>query len=80
MNRLIFAGGILIASAGLVRADVVVVKTPDRGIQPQAVFDAKGNLVKDAGQLQRGDSVRAQLGRGEFTAEVGEVNPEVASE
>ena len=44
------------------------------------VFDAKGNLVKDAGQLQRGDSVRAQLGRGEFTAEVGEVNPEVASE
>jgi len=44
------------------------------------VFDAKGNLVKDAGQLQQGDSVRAQLGRGEFTAEVGEVNPEVASE
>jgi exodeoxyribonuclease VII large subunit len=44
------------------------------------VFDAKGNLVKDAGQLQRGDSVRAQLGRGEFTAEVAEVSPEVASE
>ena len=44
------------------------------------VFDVKGNLVKDAGQLQRGDSVRAQLGRGEFTAEVGEVKPEVASE
>jgi hypothetical protein len=44
MNRLIFAGVILIASAGLVRADVVVVKTPDRGIQPQAVLDAKGDL------------------------------------
>jgi hypothetical protein len=44
MNRIIFAGVILIASAGLGRADVVVVKTPDRGIQPQAVLDAKGNL------------------------------------
>ena len=34
------------------------------------VFDAAGNLVKDASQLNPGDAVRAQLGRGEFTAEV----------
>jgi exodeoxyribonuclease VII large subunit len=44
------------------------------------VFDAKGDLVKDASQVQHGDTVRAQLGRGEFTAEVDEVNPEPATE
>ena len=44
------------------------------------VFDAKGHLVKDAAQLQKGDAVRTQLGRGEFTAEVDEVNPEPATE
>ena len=44
------------------------------------VFDDKGNLVKDAAQLRKGDSVRAQLGRGEFSAEVEEVNPEPTTE
>jgi exodeoxyribonuclease VII large subunit len=44
------------------------------------VFDAKGSLVKDAAQLHKGDSVRTQLGRGEFTAEVDEVKPEPATE
>src|SRR6516165_6976594 len=44
------------------------------------VFDAKGHLVKNAAQLHQGDSVRTQLGRGEFTAEVEEVNPEPATE
>jgi exodeoxyribonuclease VII large subunit len=44
------------------------------------VFDAKGNLVKDASQLHKGDEVRAQLGRGEFTAEVSAVKPEGATE
>ena len=34
------------------------------------VFDAAGNLVKDASQLTSGDRVRAQLGHGEFAAEV----------
>jgi exodeoxyribonuclease VII large subunit len=49
-----------------------------QGLSPKAilargyalVFDAAGNLVKDAAQLKRGDAVRAQLGRGEFTAKV----------
>ena len=44
------------------------------------VFDAEGNLVKDAAQVNKGDSVRTQLGRGEFTAEVDEVNPEPTTE
>ena len=44
------------------------------------VFDAKGALVKDAAQLRKGDSVRTQLGRGEFTAEVDDVSPRSATE
>jgi exodeoxyribonuclease VII large subunit len=34
------------------------------------VFDASGSLVKDAAQLQPGATVRTQLARGEFTADV----------
>ena len=34
------------------------------------VFDAAGNLVKEAAQLKRDDAVRTQLGRGEFNATV----------
>jgi exodeoxyribonuclease VII large subunit len=37
------------------------------------VFDADGRLVKEASQLRTGDVVRAQLGRGKFTARVDEV-------
>ena len=37
------------------------------------VFDANGQLVKDASQLQTGDRVRAQLGQGTFTAAVDQV-------
>ena len=44
------------------------------------VFDAAGNLVKDASQVATGDAVRAQLGRGEFTAEVIRATPESATE
>ena len=44
------------------------------------VFDAAGNLIKDASQLKTGDAVRAQLGRGEFTAEVKDVHPAPATE
>ncbi len=44
------------------------------------VFDTAGNLVKDASQLKTGDAVRAQLGRGEFTAEVKDVLPAPAAE
>lgn len=34
------------------------------------VFDSNGNLVKDAGNLNRGDLVRARLAKGQFEAEV----------
>ena len=44
------------------------------------VFDAAGNLVKDASQLTTGDPVRTQLGHGEFTAEVKTSTPESATE
>jgi len=44
------------------------------------VFDGKGNLVKDAAKLNKGDSVRAQLGHGEFTAKVDEAKPDTTKE
>ena len=55
------------------------------GLSPKAilargyalVFDAAGNLVKDASQLKRGDAIRAQLGRGEFTAKVNQTKVEL---
>jgi exodeoxyribonuclease VII large subunit len=37
------------------------------------VFDAKGQLVKQASQLKAGDHVRTQLGSGEFTSKVEQV-------
>ncbi len=45
----------------------------DRGYA--LVFDAHGNLVKDAGRLSPGDAVRTRVARGEFTAEVVDPNP-----
>jgi exodeoxyribonuclease VII large subunit len=44
----------------------------DRGYA--LVFDAEGNLVKDAAQLSPGESVRARVARGAFTARVTEVD------
>src|SRR5438105_1249112 len=44
MNRIWIASVLLTGVASSVHADVVVVKTPDHGIQPQAVVDAQGNL------------------------------------
>ncbi len=44
------------------------------------VFDAAGNLIKDASHLATGDRVRTQLGQGEFTAEVIRAVPESATE
>jgi exodeoxyribonuclease VII large subunit len=46
----------------------------DRGYA--LVFDANGRLVKQAAQLKPGEQVRAQLGRGQFTAEVKAVDSE----
>jgi exodeoxyribonuclease VII large subunit len=44
------------------------------------VFDASGILVKDASQLKAGDAVRAQLARGEFTAEVNQIKLDTDTE
>jgi exodeoxyribonuclease VII large subunit len=44
----------------------------DRGYA--LVFDAKGQLVKQAAQLRPGEPVRAQLGRGAFTAKIEKVD------
>jgi len=44
------------------------------------VFDSAGSLVKDVSRLKPGDSVRAQLARGEFGAEVKRIVPETATE
>ena len=44
------------------------------------VFDAAGNLVKDAAQLSNGDTVRTQLGQGEFTSTVKNVASKPATE
>jgi exodeoxyribonuclease VII large subunit len=40
------------------------------------VFDDQGRLVKQAAQVKAGSKVRAQLGRGEFTAKVNHVKDE----
>jgi exodeoxyribonuclease VII large subunit len=45
----------------------------DRGYA--LVFDASGKLVKNAGQLSPGESVRTRVANGEFTAKVEEVKP-----
>jgi exodeoxyribonuclease VII large subunit len=39
------------------------------------VFDAKGNLVKDAAQVQAGSEIRAQVARGKIAATVKKVEP-----
>ena len=44
------------------------------------VFDAAGNLVKEAAQLKTGDAVRTQLAQGEFTATVEVIKPSSATE
>jgi exodeoxyribonuclease VII large subunit len=44
------------------------VKILDRGYA--LVFDAAGNLVKDAAQVKSGDDIRARLARGEIAAKV----------
>ena len=44
MYRMFIALGCYVFLASSINADVVLTKTPDRGIQPQAVMDAEGNL------------------------------------
>jgi hypothetical protein len=44
MKHFLVASLMIFSLAGAARADVNVVRTPDRGIQPQALMDAQGNL------------------------------------
>ncbi|MSQ97243.1 MAG: hypothetical protein EXR98_22190 [Gemmataceae bacterium] len=44
MKRILIACTVCISLAAAVRAEVVLVKAPERGIQPQTLTDAKGNL------------------------------------
>ena len=44
------------------------VKILERGYA--LVFDASGNLVKDATQVKAGDDIRARVARGEIAAKV----------
>jgi exodeoxyribonuclease VII large subunit len=50
------------------------VKILERGYA--LVFDARGALLKDAGQLKPGERVSARLARGSFSAEVKETKPD----
>jgi exodeoxyribonuclease VII large subunit len=49
------------------------VKILERGYA--LVFDAKGNLIKDAGQVAAGDEISARVAHGTFTAEVKKTEP-----
>jgi len=44
------------------------------------VFDVEGRLVKQASHLTSGDQIRAQVGRGEFTAKVERIKDNVTPE
>jgi len=44
------------------------------------VFDVEGRLVKQASHLTSGDQIRAQVGRGEFTAKVEKIKANVIPE
>jgi hypothetical protein len=46
MSRTMVASIVFLALAGFIRADVVLQKTPDRGIQPQAVVDAISRAIR----------------------------------
>src|SRR4051794_26435023 len=71
MNRIITCIALVVACA-TARADVVLVKTPNRGIQPQAVTDAKGNvhLLYFSGDPKNGNLmyVRRDAGKKDFSA------------
>src|SRR5438094_431454 len=74
MNRILLSGIIVIGTASLGRADVVLVKTPDRGIQPQTVVDAKGNLhlLYFKGEPKAGNLmyVRRDAGKADFATPI----------
>jgi hypothetical protein len=72
MNRITIAMAFSIAAAASARAEVVLVKTPGAGIQPQAVIDARGTVhllyftgERKAGNLQY---ARREPGNPRFSA------------
>jgi hypothetical protein len=69
MNRTFFTFAIFIVAAAGAQADVVLLKTPDRGIQPQALMDAKGNLhlLYFRGDPKAGDLVYVRRDAGKTT-------------
>ena len=70
MIRILIASVLLLTFLPSLRADVVLVKTPERGIQPQAVLDAKGNvhLLFFKGEPKAGNLmyVRKDAGKADF--------------
>jgi exodeoxyribonuclease VII large subunit len=40
------------------------------------VFDAAGNLIKDAGRVNVGDEITARVAKGEIVARVSKISPE----
>ena len=82
MRRIFIALILAIICTSLVQADVVPVKTPNRGIQPQAMTDAKGNvhLLYFDGDPKAGNLmyVRRDAGKKEFAAAI-KVNSQAGS-
>jgi hypothetical protein len=71
MNRLLIVTMACLFLGGFARADVILEKTPDRGIQPQSVIDATGNLnlLYYQGDPKAGNLmfVRRDAGKSTFT-------------
>jgi hypothetical protein len=74
MNRLFAAAFVWIAIAATAHADVVLTKTPNRGIQPQAVMEAHGtlHLLYYEGDARAGNLmyVRRDAGKKDFAAPI----------
>jgi hypothetical protein len=74
MNRILVASLFALGSAGGARAEVVLVKTPGQGIQPQAIIDAKGvvHLLYFTGDPKNGNLqyARREPGNPRFTAPI----------
>jgi hypothetical protein len=82
MKRAILAAVLMIGIAASVRADVVLVKTPNRGIQPQTVVDVKGyvHLLYFQGDPRNGNLMYARRAAGarDFAAPI-QVNSQEGS-
>ena len=74
MSRIAIASLLLTSLVPALRADVVLVKTPDRGIQPQTIVDAKGNLhlLYYKGDPRNGNLmyIRKDAGKMEFSTPI----------